>query len=349
MPTIDLGIIDVTFNINYPTIDFGLELKIPHHIPKYGGKTYRLDSFSLSLTQPTITIGIDPFHAVGGSVTVELNFPRCEVQVSGEVTLDLKIKHHHWKVGPVNIPYMNPLSFAEPSWSVNPITPDLATLQSLVNSAPAPESAGGPSLKNDAATQAEILALLIFSGAATLIDDLISAAVRLSANLQRDLASRPDHPLAKRLAANTGGWVIAFGNAASLGALIGGSVAQGFYVTTDGDFGTFGSVGGGVGVIAELSEGACAIVYWPDAGQTALDSFQGNNYFVAVDAGEILSVGYTISWPASAKDVPLSVTPCGVSVFVGIGGGLPFNFFVGNSHTWLNLQPPPSMPPIHPA
>ena len=347
MPSIDLGIIELTYDVNFPTIDFGLELKVPSHIPEYGGKTYNIQSFSLSLDDPSTTISIDVV-VFSGSVTVGLNFPRCEIQVSGEVSLDLIVKHYHWKVGPANISYMTPLVFAEPSWSVNPEILDPAALQAAVNSAPPPGSSSGPPMANDAATKAKIVALLTFGGAAGLITDLIAGAVKLSGDLQRDLASQPEHPLAKLMAGSSGGVVIAFGTGASIGVGIAGSAAYGFYVTTDGDFGYYGSVALGLGLVVELSATALsAIVYWPDAGQTALDCFEGKNFFISADAGDFVCGSVTVSWPESSDDTTLSNVPCGVAVGVGVGGGIPLNFFFGNSQTWINLKPPPSLPPGH--
>lgn len=337
MPSTDLGIAKVSFEVNYPTIDCEVDLEIPHHIPKVGGKKFKLDSFSLSVQNPSITIPVN-LELFGGSITVGLNFSTCQVQVSGEVKLDV-IKKYHWKIGPANIPYMSPLTLAEPSWSVNPAILDPSNLQSLINNGKKNQNPGPP-VRNDDATKDELKALLLFSGAGSLLNDLVTAANDFNSNLQEDLKSRPGHPLAQSLKASSGGVVLAFGLSGTGGAGIGGTGACGIFATTGGDFGYYGSTALDLGFIIELSGGACGIVYWPDADQSALDCFKGNNAFVAIDGGELVCGSLTFSWPEDGKLTILSKAPCGVAVGLGFGVGLPVNFFYGNSHTWIDLDPP---------
>jgi hypothetical protein len=339
MPSINLGIATVSFEVNYPTIDGEVDLEIPHGIPKVGGKKFKLDKFSLSLQDPTITIPLN-LEFFGGSVTIGLDFSSCEVQVSGKIKLDVIVKKYHWEIGPASIPYMNPLTLAEPSWSVNPVSLDASTLQSLINSAPPQINKSGPPVRNDSATQAELSALLTFAGAGNLIENLTTAANTFTANLQQDMATRPDHPLARALSASAGGALLAFGVSGTGGVGIGGAGACGIFVTTGGDCGYYGSAALDLGFILELSGGACAVVYWPDASENALQCFEGNNAFVSIDGGELVCGSLTFSWPENSDLTILSDAPCGVAVGLGFGVGFPVNFFYGNSHTWVDLNPP---------
>lgn len=337
---INLGIAAVSYEVNYPNIDCEIDLEIPHGIPKVGGKKFELEKFSLSLQDPTITIPVDLLDLLKGSITVGLDFTRCEIQVSGEVKLDVIVKTFHWKIGPANIPYMNPLSLTEPSWSVNPLLLDASKLQAAINSAPPQLNQSGPPVQNDSATQAALKALLTFAGAGNLIDNLTTGVNNYTVNLQQALASRPDHPIARALAASAGGALFAFGISGTGGVGLGGSGACGIFMMTGGDCGYYGSTALDLGFIGELSLGGCCIVYWPDAGQNALQCFKGNNAFVAIDGGELVCGSLTFSWPESSDKTILSKAPCGVAVGVGAGLGFPVNFFYGNSHTWLDLNPP---------
>ncbi len=348
MPTLDLGIASLSFDVNYPNIDMQIDLVIPHDIPEVGGKQYTLKQFSLSILDPTITIGVD-LHLFGGSITVGLDFTTCEVQVSGKVELDV-VKKFRWNVGPASIQYMTPLLLLEPSWSVNPVTVDQATLEAAVKAAPQSSTASkaGPSVASDSATQELLKAIFYFAGAGTFIDDMLDALTVANTNLQRDASADPNHPANQSSGPKSGGVLFAFGFTGTGGGLGGLSGGCGIYFTTDaltgdGYCGYFGTAALVFGFISELSLGGCAMMYWPDAGQSSVACFDGYNLFASVDAGEIACGAITLSWPEKSDKGGVKVTsnaPCGVGVALGAGAGFPVNFFAGNSKTWIDVNPP---------
>jgi hypothetical protein len=119
------------------------------------------------------------------------------------------------------------------------------------------------------------------------------------------------------------------------------------YFTSGGDYGAYGGYAVEWGIIGELSGGLTFHVYWPDSGKSAKENFGGFNGFVAADVGiESLSGGLALYWPKNDFFSPTpSPAPCGVGVVAGYGVGLPINFYVGNSRTFLGVQPPPKLRP----
>lgn len=344
MPSQNLGIAVISFDVNYPNITGEIDLEIPHKIPKIGGKTFKLDSFSLSLSNPQVTISI-PIEFFKGSITVELDTTNCTVQVSGEVEIDVFHYKDKWPVGPISIPYMIPLSLPEPSWSVNPTILNATTLQSSINSAPPSQtaSATGPTLQNDDATKAELAAIFLFHGAETFIADLIAIAVKLVGNYSPALAAKAGKTREAALDASSSGVLIGFGFGATGGLMVGGAGGTGLFFTPSGDYGYYGSAALGSGVIGELSGGCVAFLYWGDAGKSALENFSGANFFLSLDAGEGLAGGGTLSWPMDeVGGKVIGNDPCAIGMTVGIGVGFPVNFFMGNSNTWAKLDPPKS-------
>jgi hypothetical protein len=68
------------------------------------------------------------------------------------------------------------------------------------------------------------------------------------------------------------------------------------------------------------------------------------NLFVSVGGGEGVGVSATLSWPEAGPG-PTNVQssePCGVGVSIGICGGIPVTFMVGNPYIWKNTYPPPA-------
>ena len=351
MTTVNLEVVEFKFDVNFPTIDCEVELEIPKAIPKEGGKKFKLKKFSLSLDNPKVTIPID-VELFGGSLTVELNTSRCEIDVSGEVMLDVIVKKYHWKIGPAHISYMTPLRLVEPIWSSNPVIYDPATLQAKLSAASSKNSGtnSGTSVHNDSATQTLLKTLFTFCGAGTLIDDMIGSAGRL-ANAAPSAALNAETPRTAQASSSGtqhGNWVVGFGVGGTGGAAIGGTAGSGFFFTSDGDYGYYGTAGAGLGVIEELGVSATCFVYWPDAGQSGADCFKGFNWFITFDGGEGVSGSLTISWPCTSHDLIMTSRACGIGVGVGLGGGLPMNFLVGNSDTWVAMNPPPFAPDVEP-
>ena len=136
-----------------------------------------------------------------------------------------------------------------------------------------------------------------------------------------------------------GGVIIGFGMARTGGLLIGATGAAGFFVTTDGDIGVYGSVSieGG---LPEISQGPVFSVFWGSGGASGLQCFAGNNYFISVDLGEVLAVGVTVAWPLNSEYGGISNTPCGIAIAPGVAYGVPFDLFNGDSKTWLTGAPP---------
>lgn len=118
-------------------------------------------------------------------------------------------------------------------------------------------------------------------------------------------------------------------------------------MTGTGEIGTFGSFSVGAGLIGEMSAGFGVSIFWPEADQSALARFKGYNGFVALDAGEGVTVGATIYWPESALFQFLSATPCGIAISAGMGVGLPINIMAGQSVTDIlsGVTPPPEPQP----
>lgn len=340
MPTLNAGIVTISFELNYPNVEGEIDLVIPDHIPKYGGKTITLDQFSLTLQSPQITIPLN-LEFFEGSVTIELDMTNCQVLISGGV--EIHFGHRwRWTVGPASISYMNPLSFTEPSWSQNPVTLDATTLQTAINSAPAQNTgtaSGPPSVHNDEITQAALRGLLTFCGASNLIADMQAMAKTLNTNYAEALQDNAGTPRAPE--ADTSGVVLGFGFSGTGAALGGPTGGGGIYFTESGDFGIYGTVGVDAGLILELSAGFTGFIYWPDGGQSAMDCFQGLNFFVGIDGGEEISASITVSWPENRILHTTATAPCGAAVSLGVGFGAPVNFFAGNSDTWGTLIPPP--------
>ena len=341
MPTASIGIATVSFDIDYPNISGEIELDIPGKIPKVGGKKIKLDSFSISLQNPSVTLSI-PAEFFDGSITVALDTTHCEVQVSGKVKLDVIVHKFHWRIGPASIPYMTPFSLPEPSWSVNPTLLDKTALQSSINNASQSQKTQGqgPSPQNDDAIKAELTALFAFCGAASFIDDLIDAAKTLDQTFSLATQARTANSRSMAADASSSGVVIGFGFGTGDGVIVGGSGSAGLFFTASGDYGCYGSAGVGIGVIYELSGGATAFLYWADGGQSALECFEGANFFISLDGGEVVGGGGTLSWPMNSfGGKVIANNPCGIAIVLGLAVGFPINFMSGNSQTWVDVDP----------
>jgi hypothetical protein len=344
MPNIDLDVVKLSYDVKFPTIDFDVDIDVPKEVPEVGGKSWRLKSFSLNVADPKITIPVDA-KFFDGSVSVELNFERCEINISGEVSLDVGVKKFRWHIGPEHCEYVKPLSLKEPSWSVHPQVLDSAKVQTQVNNALPRTKPAPPSIRKDLEAKAKLVELLIFHGAVHLIEILTKAA----ADFAKDMMRNAEGEVEGKPSDSPGTILLAVGGSASIGFGAGAAGARGFYVTSGADFGVFGTTGFDVGFIAELSAGLCFLVYWSDEHQTAEDCFRGNNLFVTVDCGEGVSVSVTLSWPepADAESIvpenPTTANPCGVAFSLGPGVGSPLNFAIGNSRTWADLTLPPGV------
>jgi hypothetical protein len=353
MASVNIGIVELDYSISYPSISFEVSIVIPDNIPVVGDKRYDLGGTSISLQNPSVTFPVS-IWPLSGQITFALDTTHTEFSVSGEIDLDVTVYSHDWPIGPAYFQYMKPFILTEPYWSVNPEKIDAGALQAAINGAPDSKvhSAGGATaLHNDPATQELIRGLLLFAGAEGFVDQMTSYAQRISDSrsrmLTRAAGAGSESATSQQSAQTTSGdALIAFALGMSAGAVAGLTGAYGLYFTTSGsDFGTFGSLGLDIGLLGEISVGPTALIYWPDAGLSAKECFGGNNGFVGFDAGELFTGSLTIYWPEDTLTQVTSFVPCGVGIGVGAGGGLPFNFFVGNSDTLLMQTPPPQLHP----
>ena len=358
MPSINIGIVELDYSINYPSVSFEVSIVIPDNIPVVGDKRYDLGGTSISLQNPSATFPIS-LGPLSGQITFALDTTHTDFSVSGGIDLDVTaysvtVYSHHWDIGPASFQYMKPFILTEPYWSVNPEKIDPGALQAAINGAPDSKvhSAGGATaLRNDPATQELIRGLLLFAGAEGFVDQMTSYAQRISDSRSRMLtraagAGSGSAVTPQSAQTTSGDALIAFALGISAGAVAGLTGAYGLYFTTSGsDFGTFGSLGLDIGLLGEISVGPTALIYWPDAGLSAKECFGGNNGFVGFDAGELFTGSLTIYWPEDTLTQVTSFVPSGVGIGVGAGGGLPFNFFVGNSDTLLMQTPPPQLHP----
>jgi hypothetical protein len=345
MSSVDLGLIKIDYSLNFPSISFDVLLVVPHKIPVEGGKKFHLGGGSISLEKPSLDL---PFSEgpVSGDIRFTLDTSRCEFTVSGSVKLKIPLVHTwRWHIGPESIRYMTPFALTEPPWSVNPEKLVLGDLQSAVSSAPdsnvKSDKGAGLHMRNDAVTQGLIRGFLTFAGAEGFIDQTIKSAqwiaeehsAQMSKVVSGGSASGADHP-------GFGDVLIGLAVGATGGVVLGASGAYGFYFTSEGDYGFFGTVAVDFGILAELSAGLVTLFYWPDAGQTAKQNFSGWNGVVAIEGGEGVSLGLGIYWPEDAPMDSISGTPCGIGISISAGFGIPVNFYIGNSDTFLNVNPP---------
>jgi hypothetical protein len=353
MPSVVVGVLEIDYSVAYPAVSFDLSIVVPDQVPVVGGKRYGLGGTSISLENPSVRIPISE-GPLSGFIDFTLNTSRAEFSVGGEVDLDVTVYSHSWPIGPKRVRYMNRLVLVEPPWSVNPIKIPGEALQAAVNSAPdnqiIPDS-GASNLRNDSATQAMIRGLLTFAGAGHLVDNMIAAAQKIGAAIASQTVQRAAVGAAAggtgQTSAATSDVLIAFGMGIAGGAVVGASASRGVYFTSGGDYGAYGSYSIDIGMIAELSAGNTLHVYWPDAGKSAKDNFNGCNVLVAVDVGiEVFSGGVAVYWPTNADSLTVtSNVPCGVGLNLGLGVGLPVNFYIGNSQTFLGIVPAPKLRP----
>lgn len=328
MPTVNISLLEVTFDMNYPNVHISVDLKEP-----ITGKRLHIESFDLSLNYSQVSIPIDeaPFHGV---IDFGLNPASCEIVIGGEIEFKLGLIHKKWTVGPAHIPYATPVAFPKPDWTLTVPTASSEKMQAEINAA-GPErkkKVSGPAVDNSPATKIALQSLLSFFGAGGFIADLQAIAKHVSAHRTVGrLAANPE------LEAGDDEVIMAFGVTTTGGIVVGGGLAFGIYVTTSGDCGLFGTVQLDFGFIAELSAGGMFAEYWPADGQSAMDNFKGSNALIAIDGGEGVSVGLTIAWPANGNDI--KPTPCGFALNLGVGGGLPVNLVTAYSYTTTDLHP----------
>jgi hypothetical protein len=338
MATISLDGLSVEYTVAYPYVSLDVSFRVPDGIPFVGGKSYSLGRVALTLVQTSVDLPIDA-GPLSGSIRFNLDPSRCSFSIGGHV----KLGPWRWNIGPGFAMYMTPFSLAEPSWSVNPVILDPAAFQARINSAPVGSvgsCAGAVQLQNDPATQQAIRSVFAFCGAGDFVDQMTATARHLGEGLRARQSARGSDTAAAADAYDPN-MLVAFAVGLEGGAIVGLSGAYGIYFTTvSGDFGSFGSFAIDAGIIGEFAGGVVGFVYWAEGGNDAKGNFGGLNGFVTLEAGEGLSVGLTVYWP---EDKPLHVTddsPCGMGFTLGPGVGLPVNFFVGNSDTFLTARSP---------
>lgn len=338
MATVTVDGLSVEYRVAYPYVSLEVSFRVPDGIPLVGGKSYPLGRVTLTLAESSVKLPIDA-GPLSGSIRFELNPSRCSFAIVGHVELG----PWQWTIGPHFAAYMTPFRLAEPPWSVNPVILDRAAFQARINSAAVQDvgsRAGASQLQNDPATQQAIRSLFAFCGAGDFVDQMTATARHLGEVVRAKKLARAGETVAAADAFNPDmlvAFAVNFEGALGLGL----TAAYGIYFTSvSHDFGTFGSIALDLGIIAEFAGGLAGFCYWAEAGNDAKGNFGGLNAFVAFEAGEGLSVGAALFWP---EDKPLHVTdpsPCGIGFTLDPSVGLPVNFFVGNSDTFLNAGPP---------
>ena len=349
MTLIRLDLVEIDYNVAYPEVDFSVAFIAPNNIPFIGGKRYDLGSTSLSLENTATAI---PFSSgpLSVRITLTLDVNRCEVTVGGNADFDVLVHTYHWDIGPTSFEYLGPFILPEPPWSVNPVKVDPAALQAAINSAPddrVKSGGGATSLRGDPATEAEVRCLLQFTGAGHFADQMIRSAQSIKETRLRVLGSGAVESVAAARALGGADTEVIVGLAIGLtgGVVLGLGGAYGLYFTSGGEIGTFGTFALDAGVMATLSLSASFLIYWPDEGLSAMDCFTGNNGFVAIDLDVGVSLGVSLSWPEDSMNTLESSVPCGIALSAGGGVGLPLNFYIGNSVTFLSAAPPPQLAP----
>src|SRR5688572_7494602 len=192
MPQITIAVIEIDYNVSFPTISFDVELVVPDNIPVVGGKTYELGSGSISLLNPSLDFPIS-VGPVSGNLNFSLDTAHCEFCVGGSISLDVLVHTFHWNIGPECVQYMTPFSLPEPSWSVNPVILDSATVQAAIDATPVGQFTndnGVSTLRNDSVTQGLIQGFFVFSGAGAFVEQMLACAEKLEQNYSAQLAAR---------------------------------------------------------------------------------------------------------------------------------------------------------------
>jgi hypothetical protein len=342
MPSLTLGIATVTFEDHYPTIDGEVAFTVPADVPDAGGKTYTLPAFSLSAQNPSTSIAVN-VPQFGGSITVSLDIPHTSVAVQGSINMTTP-NPATWPVGPGSAPYFTPPPPRR--WTTEASIPAITQtmLQDALNSSPAGNRFQAPTFHVDTskATKLALDALLVFYGMYWLKklmkENLDACAASLTQSLRR---AKPSGAAATAGPADSraGGVVLALGPLDTVGVVVGGSAGYGMLITTDGDFGVYGTVAINSGELAAISTVLAFSVYWGIGGASGLQCFKGRNTVVCADVDVGASVGIAVAWPYPAN--MQDQNPCGVTLSAGIGLGAPFDLFISNSDTWSTAQVPP--------
>jgi len=77
MPSLNVGVAALSFEVNYPNVDGQIEITVPSNVPQLGGKVYTLPSFSLSVKSPSTQIPVN-MPQFSGQISVSLDFTNCE-------------------------------------------------------------------------------------------------------------------------------------------------------------------------------------------------------------------------------------------------------------------------------
>lgn len=345
MPNLVLGIATVTFKDNYPTIDGDIEFTVPADVPDVGGKSYSLPGFSLSAKTPSMNIAVD-IPQFSGSIAVSLDFAHASLDVQGSIQLTTPTPYN-WPVGPGSAAYAVIPARRQPSTTATMPAFTLSELQDALNSAPAGNrlTPNPPHVDVSEVTKLALEAMLFFYGMEWIKEVMqanLNACVQSLNQSQQALAAKGGP--ADIISAN--GVVFAVGTLVDLGVAVGVSAGVGFLMTSDGDFGLYGSFSLGLGVICEIAVSVTGSVYWGAKGQSGLQAFSGKNFVVSGGFTEFLSFGFAIAWAVNEQFAPISDEPVGITISVGVGLSLePAQVFISGSDTFLYTVLPPALPP----
>jgi len=343
MATINLDVLAIEFNFVDPLgIHVEVDLEVPHEIPKVGGKKIHLGGTTFSLANPNVSLGVN-VEVFKGQLDFSLVTSSCTFTIAGKIEVDIEIYKHKWHIGPATVRYTTPLTSMF-SFSSTPLFNSLSSAQDKITNAPANKQGRAKPVSTDESDTAlkMLTDFMTFAG----VSDLETVVQDFLNDFMAKQTFLPAAPVANKLADLSGGArnavvLLAFGLAASGGGLVGLGAGAGFYVTTknEGKDLAIGVYGGGAfstGILAAVSAGFTYTVYWPDGDNSPIDNFKGYNDYASADADVGLGAGVTIYWPANSSFTAQSGVPCGLTVFGGVGVGLPFDIFVGGSATALS-------------
>jgi len=146
-----------------------------------------------------------------------------------------------------------------------------------------------------------------------IVESIISAAGPLGQSI-----------VSARLAAKLLGVTVGLGVGGEAGSFAGVLAGGGLYFTPDGKIGTYGSLGGEMGVLFSAS---ATLQFAMTKG--GLENFSGAWLVFNVTGGEVLVGGVSI-----IADIDMNLLGIGGSI--GIGAGLPFDVYGSVSNTWTS-------------
>ena len=378
MAEVTEGPFRVEAQLNLPKIDLSFHF--------HADGWHKVASRSIDVDHPHVSVseGLNIGIAkISAGFEVEADFPNCKLLIEAKLT-EGALGHDKTERRKFSLSYATPLRFVEASFDKAVYAPASfeRDLLKAYSGSPPPKSPGRDAIKFGSELEALLRAVLTLLGAGGIVDEWLDKTEALAKSMAAALQPKTPAPAAAggtvkeadtaatvRAAmpsGNTGNnpvsILVAIGPSASANALLGYGAGGGLLFTSDHKLGVFGGLARDVGFLLGFSAGLSTSLYWGIT-QPALNYFEAANFTLSADLSTDVPpavIGATIDFPSNSSwtDVlkntkwPASVAPCGMTLFLGAGIGIPFEFYAANTYTWVSTRTnavtgSPSLAPSH--